>query len=205
MTAHTAPATRRPLPARPRWVIGLLAFAAACYAVFGWLYDREIYDAAGSRLIFYFGWQDGEFAALAFVLGGLAVGTVLVLLIGPSVERIRNTTVFVIVQLVLFAVGLVLFLIWAVACLLIMMGAGMGAMDPVTAPDGQRELVERSVDDGEVDALWVPRSKFVYAQVPLRQVPTDRLVKAEECTLDTGTKPWVVTCHGIHMAVEGTG
>ena len=50
MTTDTAPAMRRTLPERLRWVIGLLVFAAACYAVFGWLYDRELRDSSGNSL-----------------------------------------------------------------------------------------------------------------------------------------------------------
>ncbi len=85
MTVEAALATRRTMPKRLRWVVGLLVFATACYALFAWLFDRQIHDAAGKRLVFFVGWQDAGFAALAFVLGGLAVGAVLLLLIGPLV------------------------------------------------------------------------------------------------------------------------
>ena len=202
MTADTAAATRRRLPERLRWVIGLLVFAAVCYGVFGWLHDRELRDAAGNRLVFYLGWQDGGFAALAFVLGGLAVGTALLLLVGPPVARIRNTAVFVIVQLLLFAVGLVLFLFWAVVCLLILMGAGMGSMDPVTAPDGKRVLLERSAVDGDITAVWVLHSRFMYAELPDSSFPTERYVQSEDCTLETDSEPWVLSCRGIRMVLE---
>ncbi len=201
MTADTALATRRRLPERLQWVIGLLVFAAACYAVFGWLYDREIHDAAGNRLVFYLGWQDGEFAALAFVVGELAMGAVLLLLVGPPVARIRNTAVFVIVQLLLFAVGLVLFLFWAGACLLIMMGAGMGSMDPVTAPDGKRVLLDRSMADGDITAVWVPHSRFMYAELPDSSFPAERYVQSEVCALETNSEPWVLSCQGIEMVL----
>ncbi|RAX48169.1 hypothetical protein DQ353_16405 [Arthrobacter sp. AQ5-05] len=202
MTADTASVTRRALSERLRWVIGLLVFAAACYAVFGWLYDRELRDASGNRLVFYLGWQDGEFAALAFVLGGLAVGAVLLLLGGPLVARIRNTAVFVIVQLLLFAVGTVLFLFWAVACLVIMMGAGMGSMDLVTATDGKRVLLERSVVDGDITAVWVPHSWFMYAELPDSGFPIGKYLLSEDCTLEPSPEPWVLTCQGIEVVLE---
>jgi len=201
MIADTASATRRTVPERMRWVVGMLVFAAVCYAVFGWLYDRELRDASGNRLVFYLGWQDGEFAALAFVLGGLAIGAVLLLLVGPPVARIRNTAVFVIVQLLLFAVGLVLFLFWALACLVIMMGAGMGSMDPVTAPDGKQVLLERSVADGDITSVWVPHSRFMYAELSDSSFPTETFVESEDCALETNSEPWVLSCQGIEMVL----
>lgn len=202
MTTETAPAPRRTMSERLRWVIGLLAFAAICYTVFGWLYDRELRDAAGNRLVFYLGWQDGEFAALAFVLGGLAVGTVLLLLVGPPVARIHNTAVFVVVQLLLFAVGIVLFMIWAVACLHIMMGAGMGSMDPVTATDGKRVLLDRSAVDGDILSIWVPHSRFMYAELPDSSFRTGKYVQSDDCTLKTDSEPWVLSCQGIRVLLE---
>lgn len=202
MTAETASAPLRTISVRMRWVIGLLAFAAACYGIVGCLYDRTIHDAAGNRLIFYLGWQDGDFAALAFVLGGLAASTVLLLLIGPPVARIRNNAVFAVVQLLLCAVGVVLFLIWAVACLFMMIGAGMGSMDPVIAPDGQRVLLDRNVSGGEIDSVWVPHSRFMYAELANSSFPTEKYVQTEDCALEAHTKPWVLSCQGIEVVLD---
>lgn len=175
MTVDTAFVPKGTISGRLRWIIGLLVFAAACYAIFGWLFDRTIQDAAGNRLIFYLGWHEGEFAALAFVLGGLAIGAVLLLLIGPLVAQIRSTAVFVVVQLLLFAVGVVLLLIWAVACFVIMIGAGMGSMDPVIAPDGRQVLLDRSAAHGGIVSVWVPHSRFMYAELPQQQLPDRKI------------------------------
>ena len=153
-------------------------------------------------LVFCLGWQDGEIAALAFVLGGLAAGMVLLLLIGPPVARIRNNAVFVIVQLLLFAVGVVRFLFWAVACLVVMMGAGTGSMEPVTAPDGKRVLLDRSVADGDILSVWVPHSRFMYAERPDSGFPAGRYIQNEDYALETSSEPWVLTCQGIEVALD---
>ena len=79
-------------------------------------------------------------------------------LIGPPVTRIRNNAVFVLVQLLLIAAGAVLFLFWVVVLIFALVGAGMGAMDPVTARDGQRVLLDRSVRDQDIMSVWVPHS-----------------------------------------------
>ncbi len=95
-----------------------------------------------------------------------------------------------------------LLLFWAVACLVIMVGTGMGSMSPVTAPDGKRVLLDRSAFDGDIVSVWVPHSRFMYAELPNSSFLTGKYVQTDECTLETGSRPWLLSCQGIRMVVE---
>lgn len=205
MTAETASVPRRTISVRMRWVIGLAVLAITCFAVMGWLSGRPFHDGAGHRLVFYAGWHEGDFAALACALGGLAMGTALVMLIGPPVTRIRNNAVFVLVQLLLFAAGALLFLFWVVVLIFALAGAGLGAMDPVTARDGQRVLLDRSVRDQDIMSVWVPHSRAMYVELPNSGFPTEGYIATKDCSLTTEVTPWILSCQDVDLILDGKG
>lgn len=204
MTPDTSSASRPTISVRIRWVIGLTVFAMACFAVMGWLFDRPFHDGAGNRLVLYAGWHDGEFAVLACLLGGLALGTALVLLIAPPVSRIRSNALFVLVQLVLLAAGTVLLLFWILVLFFAMLGAGMGAMDSVTAPNGQRVLLDRSIGDQDIVSVWVPDSPNMYVEAPNSGFPTETNIETKDCSLNADVRPWILTCQGFDVILAGT-
>ncbi|QXQ11016.1 hypothetical protein [Paeniglutamicibacter sp. Y32M11] len=112
MSTLNAPILRRPFSVRVRWGCGLLVFAASCYAIFGWLLSGSFHDAAGNQLLFYAGFHEGHISVLSFVLGGLATGALVLLLLGPYIWRLnlRHWVLDLTLMLLASLIGLALLL-----------------------------------------------------------------------------------------------
>lgn len=207
VTTEPATAQRRTLSVRMWWAIGLLAFAAGCYAIFGWLWDAPFHDEAGNQLVFYAGVQEGHFVVLGFVLGGLAVGTALLMFICPVLWRLdlRHWVWDTLVTLVAGLLGFLLFLAWLAASHVVLLASLMNPLVPVTAPDGQRVLMEHSGFDGDLLGIWVPHSRFMYVEVPNSSHRIGGNRRSADCTLNAEARPWILTCQGNDLVLDGTG
>lgn len=204
MSTLHAPILRRTFSARLRWGCGLLVFAAGCYAIFGWLLGGSFHDEAGNQLLFYAGFHEGHISVLSFVLGGLATGALALLLLDPFIWRLNLRPWVLDMTLTLLAslIGLALLLGWAMACLVVFLGAFVNPLQEIIAADGQRVLIERSGYDGSLLSVWVPYSRFMFVQDPQNEDFGFDAVRPEDCTLNAAAQPWVLSCAGTDLFLD---